>query len=475
MGSPLKVGLIGLANISFIGAMYAPLPALADIVISSAATNNINCSSGVCTPTSPDAVLNVGDLQGMLATSNITLAAAGQPVDVDIEASLSWVSTNSLTIDSYHSINVNQPVAITGGGGLSLITNDGGTTGVFDFSPGASVVFWSLSSNLTIDGSAYTLVDDVATLASDVAASPNGFFALAGNYDAGPDGTYSSSPIPTLSGGTIQGLGNTISNLSMSFAAKTQKTNGFCGVNNEGTISNINLESASIDIRGNESSDGGIVGVNSGVLFGDHVEGSIIADFRPTAGGIAGVNNGSVTASSASATLVGTNYSALGGLVGENKGTISESYSAGSGTAKTLGTVGGLVAANNNGTIINSYATGEAKGADSTVAGGLIGIFQGGTITDSYSTGSARSKTTDYAGGLLGQIDENITITNSYWDKTTSKNKDAAGGIKNISGVTGETTTKLQAGLPAGFDPTIWAENPSINNGLPYLIANPPQ
>jgi hypothetical protein len=29
--------------------------------------------------------------------------------------------------------------------------------------------------------------------------------------------------------------------------------------------------------------------------------------------------------------------------------------------------------------------------------------------------------------------------------------------------------------LPEGFDPTIWAENPSINNGFPYLIANPPQ
>ena len=29
--------------------------------------------------------------------------------------------------------------------------------------------------------------------------------------------------------------------------------------------------------------------------------------------------------------------------------------------------------------------------------------------------------------------------------------------------------------LPAGFDRRIWKENPSINNGLPYLIANPPQ
>ena len=29
-------------------------------------------------------------------------------------------------------------------------------------------------------------------------------------------------------------------------------------------------------------------------------------------------------------------------------------------------------------------------------------------------------------------------------------------------------------GLPAGFDPAIWAQSKSINNGFPYLIANPP-
>jgi hypothetical protein len=33
----------------------------------------------------------------------------------------------------------------------------------------------------------------------------------------------------------------------------------------------------------------------------------------------------------------------------------------------------------------------------------------------------------------------------------------------------------IHSGLPSGFDPTIWDENPKINNGFPYLIANPPQ
>jgi hypothetical protein len=35
--------------------------------------------------------------------------------------------------------------------------------------------------------------------------------------------------------------------------------------------------------------------------------------------------------------------------------------------------------------------------------------------------------------------------------------------------------TQLRSGLPSGFDPAIWNEQSGINNGFPYLIANPPQ
>jgi hypothetical protein len=48
-------------------------------------------------------------------------------------------------------------------------------------------------------------------------------------------------------------------------------------------------------------------------------------------------------------------------------------------------------------------------------------------------------------------------------------------GSGSTVGLKGLKTRKLQSGLPAGFDPTIWAQSPSINNGFPYLIANPPQ
>jgi hypothetical protein len=36
------------------------------------------------------------------------------------------------------------------------------------------------------------------------------------------------------------------------------------------------------------------------------------------------------------------------------------------------------------------------------------------------------------------------------------------------------TTIQLQSGLPTGFDPSIWGEDPSINGGLPYLLGLAP-
>jgi hypothetical protein len=81
-------------------------------------------------------------------------------------------------------------------------------------------------------------------------------------------------------------------------------------------------------------------------------------------------------------------------------------------------------------------------------------------------------------GGFLGDDDSGGGLSRDYWDTTTSgitNLSQGAGNIANDPGITGETTTQLQSGLPTGFDPAIWAENPNINGGLPYLIANPPQ
>jgi hypothetical protein len=84
----------------------------------------------------------------------------------------------------------------------------------------------------------------------------------------------------------------------------------------------------------------------------------------------------------------------------------------------------------------------------------------------------------EYAGGLIG-VDEvqAAGISNTYWDTDTSGIKNpgqGAGNVPNDPGITGLTTEQLQSGLPQGFDPKIWGQNPNINYGFPYLLANQP-
>jgi hypothetical protein len=64
-----------------------------------------------------------------------------------------------------------------------------------------------------------------------------------------------------------------------------------------------------------------------------------------------------------------------------------------------------------------------------------------------------------------------------YWDLDTSGISDpgqGAGNKSNDPGITGLTDPQLKNALPAGFDPKIWGQEAAINNGYPYLLANPP-
>ena len=51
---------------------------------------------------------------------------------------------------------------------------------------------------------------------------------------------------------------------------------------------------------------------------------------------------------------------------------------------------------------------------------------------------------------------------------------DKARTTGNVRGLTGLTSKQFKSGLPAGFDPTVWAEKKGVNHGFPYLINNPP-
>jgi hypothetical protein len=162
---------------------FAPTVAQATLTISSDPTSNMSCTSMACLPTAADAVLNVADVTSRLASHNLKIATTGGGADagdIDIEGALSWSSSRVLTLNTHDSIKIDQPVSVVGTGGLAFIIGHG------DLSFGLSgrVKFWDLASSLTIDGQAYTLIGNVADLASGVAANPSASLALADNYDA---------------------------------------------------------------------------------------------------------------------------------------------------------------------------------------------------------------------------------------------------------------------------------------------------
>jgi hypothetical protein len=596
-------------------------PAQASLAISSKATNNVSCSAGVCTATAKSAVMNAGDLTSMLASSDVTLVSGSTAKDIESKMAFSWASASRLTLDSYRSIAFDKLVTVAGTGALTLTMNDGGAGGTLSFAAPGRIAIWDLSSSLIINGQSYALVNDIAALAADIASDPSGHYALANNYDATADGSYAHAPIATAFGGTFEGLGNTIANLTVHDRSSGENVALFAALNQPGNINDI-LLTGLVVTGAKQNSVGGLVAVNSGRLFGDLTKGSVRTGSDGYSGGLVGTNLGSISNCQTAGKVANSSNlgSATGGLAGANASSIDHSSSSATveGGAAALG---GLVGRSNDGTIANSQATGSVTGTMSSDAGGLLGlspccnaasaitdssatgqVFGGiagglvgrlenagdavtgsratgsvsssshagglvgdsygtivnssaagvvslassgiaagglvasnlGTISGSFATGSVTGEldqayvgglvgsnlhtaTTkpviensyaagaatsgDFLGGLVGWnlhgfIRETYEIgavssalyvggaigynqtdagndSDSYWDTTTSGASNGV-GHGNADGVTGLTSTELQSGLPAGFDPAIWAQSPAINGGYPYLIANPP-
>jgi len=482
--------------------------ASAQLTVSSGSTSGVTCTSGVCTTTTAKATLNVTQLQNLLASTNVQLKPGSLSQDIIIAAQLFWASTHSLTLDGYRSVTINKSIQVTGNGSLTMTTNDGGTGGAITYDLKASVTFMSLSSGLTINGATFALKKDIASLASAIATSPSGNFALANDYNAKPDGTYTTNPIPTAFMGTFDGLNNTISNFKLDVSTG-QKAGLFAELGFEGTIGHINLTKVNVNGSGRDMNDvggliaatdggdvsyvsvsgkvsgtgpagtGGVVGNNSATI--DHARSSAKIS-GVLAGSLIGDNFALVTDSSASGsvkTIASTDTRDIGGLVGDNNGgTIQRSFAIGSVSGgKAISNAGGLVG-ENGGAIADCYATGTVD-ANQQITGGLTGS-NFGTIDRSYSSGAVKGNNGTTLGGFIGwdfTQGLNGTLTFDYWDTTTSgvtNLSQGAGNPPNDKGITGLSDAALKSGLPSGFDKTVWAEDSKINGGLPYLIGNPP-
>jgi hypothetical protein len=544
--------------------------AAANITISNAPTQNMSCAGGVCVPTGATAVLNVTDLENLLASGNVKITTTGtgiQATDIRLGAKLDWSSSNTLSLDAYKSVSVDKPVSVKGNGGFAVITNDGGNKGEFSFGAGGHLTFANLSSSLAINGVNYSLVSNIGALATAITVDAGGAFALANNYDASRDGTYATPPVSTVFTGAFNGLGNTISNLTINDPVQNAYVGLFAETSGNASLSSVRLTNENVTGGSGTQSltteyVGGLVGFQeAGTISNIFAAGAAIAGSYAAVGGVAGVTFGTVTASGSAAGASCGYLGAAGGLVGGVGGTVTNSYA--TGDVSGSGYVGGLVGFNSSDPIDHSFATGTVTGIDtytyaggligmnyssvtrssasgavncesacgglagmnggdgaSTIsqsfatgnvsagsggAGGLVGVNLSSVITDSYALGVTSGTgagglvasnavsgdtigishsysagvvaATEYVGGLIAVDDFTGSLKQNYWDTTTSgvtEKSQGAGNVENDPGIKGLSNTKLTSGLPKGFSPRVWAENPDINAGLPYLIANPP-
>jgi hypothetical protein len=478
----------------------------AEITISANPTHDFNCTGGVCTATARQANMNVGDLVSLLASSDIVVAHGQKAKDIYVKAALSWSSPHGLTLDSRLSVNIYKPISVTGTGSLSIML--GSSTANLNFFPKGRISFLDTSSQFSINGVNYTLVADIATLASDIAAQPSGFFALANSYNAGPDGVYANAPIATVFQGGFEGLGNTIKYLKIKSPAPGNLVGLFSEIAG-GPVRDLHLEKVRVE-GGKQSTTGGLAGLCSGVLANVYVSGSISGGRDSNVGGVCGavdstnsfviINNlhasGTVTgngdngtgaaggvfgstqgggaiqveAFSSSANVTGAKGWTVGGLIGQSEDTyIGDSYATGIVSTGDNGIAGGLVGSNAGTAVVgNCYANGFVGGGVSSTVGGFIGL-NNGSVNSSYSSGGVASGSGNAVGGFIGNDTGANDLTDTYWDTTTSGQSHGVGSNTAYPGITGLTTAQFQAGLPTGLSRNFWAEDPNINGGLPYL------
>jgi len=422
-----------------------------NVTISAAGNSNGAISGGVFTPSGDNSVLKVKTLENALKKANITVTTGTvgtQAGDITVVAPLTW-SAHTLTLDAYHSVVFDAQVTATGTAGLAIKTDDGGSGGSYYLDSG-NITFASTSEKLSINGNAYTLVDTITTylgdttpsLASEIAANPSGYYALAVNDDESADGQYSASPIPTTFTGVFEGLGNVISNLNIRDDAAAANVGLFADVGTGGIVRDVELQNETVQGHGAGDNIGGIAGSNTGSVenasvavldgeFGD-IEGGRSANL----GGLVGSNAGSILSSFVTEDVSAAKGGNVGGLVGSNGGTVTNSYADGDVSAGAAANVGGL-AGYSNGQIGSSNASGNAVGGDSSYVGGLVGYAgSGGEISGADATGNVLGGVNAYLGGLAAYNNSSISSSEAGGNVITTGAIDV-GGLVGLNGSKG--------------------------------------
>src|SRR6185437_8922623 len=273
-----------------------------------------------------------------------------------------------------------------------------------------------------------------ATQLQAISSNLAGNFLLAQNVDTSSIANF--TPIGPIFTGQINGLGNTISNLTISSTTDSADV-GLFSQTTGATISNLGIVSGSITATGNSAIAGALVGLaNSGTITNVYATIPVTAGgVGAGAGGLIGVSNADITNSYATGAVVAGDTGGAGGLVSVNGGSIDGSYSTGSAHGGAGAKAGGFVGLN-GGTITNSYATGPVSAGINSTVGGFVGLNEG-PISNVYSAGAVSAGSGSDLGGFAGATDGLSSLTNAYF------NQDRAGTATDIGDSAGDTATGL--------------------------------
>jgi len=135
-----------------------------------------------------------------------------------------------------------------------------------------NINFANLSSSLAINGTVFTLVGSIQTLADDVAANPSAPMRLRRTMTLRQTG-LTQAPRWHLFVGSFNGLGNTITHLSIDDPNVDDSVGLFAQLGTGGTIASIRLSHYSI--QGQAGANGGVAGTSDGSVFNSFAVGSI--------------------------------------------------------------------------------------------------------------------------------------------------------------------------------------------------------
>ncbi len=370
---------------------------------------------------------------GTNVTEQTTSSGTGGSGDIIVAAPISWTGNSTLILDAYHGVTANAAISATGSSaGLTISTNNGGSGG--SFTANAPITLAS-SGSLTINTATYNLITTKSGLQSLPAG---GSYAL--DADLNVSGSF--TPITTFSG-NFQGLGHTISNLTVSGGPFVGLFGRLLGGS---SVANLNMTGASVTLSSGYEA-GILAGSGVGSIYNVQVAGSVTVSSGYTVGALVGYASGPIVASSSSATVTGGTNN-IGGLVGSatSSGTITTSQATGSVTiqnSSTVYSVGGLVGSA-QGAITDSYATGAVSTGPAADVGGLAGSATGG-ISSSYAAGAVSvGHGTNFVGGLAGHVAG--MVASSYASGAVS----AGTGSNAVGGLVGSNSGAISSSYATG-------------------------